>query len=402
MFTGKYPREVGAFDNKRLGESEETLPEKLSEAGFTTRAFSANPNISWPFGWDRGFDSFKGSWRLDPFQPGQNIFDWRSFIRRTGSRGLSKYPLALYECVTSDVDTIASLKFGLRLKLEDLGYRTHDDDGAKDAVSWIREMDVGEDEFLFVNLMEAHEPYLPPEGYRTVEYQSGDFFEATVGEPSFEPENVTSAYEDSVRYLSDVYKQMFDLLKSKYDLVVTVSDHGEMLGDDGVWGHVHGVYPPLTHIPMVLSGKMVDGGTDERVTSLLDLHATVLDVAGVDGFSRGESLLRDEEKANEESTVFIEDSGTSDERFQNLLDAGHRQSTLEPYRGSFEGIASGDRFDYETPHGIEGYPEDVAPDESASEEISQRSDEIPSAKEKETSEELTESARQQLRELGYI
>jgi choline-sulfatase len=64
-------------------------------------------------------------------------------------------------------------------------------------------------------------------------------------------------------------------------LVVYASDHGEMLGDHGRWTKAV-PYQPSTGIPMVVSGPGVRarGGSDALV-DLVDLHATVLDYAGV-------------------------------------------------------------------------------------------------------------------------
>jgi arylsulfatase len=49
-----------------------------------------------------------------------------------------------------------------------------------------------------------------------------------------------------------------------------------------MWNHVSGIYPELTHVPLVVSGDGLTGQTD-RVVSILDLYETVLDLAGVDG-----------------------------------------------------------------------------------------------------------------------
>jgi arylsulfatase len=52
-----------------------------------------------------------------------------------------------------------------------------------------------------------------------------------------------------------------------------------MLGEHGIWGHGYGLYPELTHVPLVVSGL---DGPDEReeTVGLLDVHRTVLELAG--------------------------------------------------------------------------------------------------------------------------
>jgi arylsulfatase len=102
------------------------------------------------------------------------------------------------------------------------------------------------------------------------------------------------AYDDAVDYLSDVYEEIFTSLRQTYDAVVTVVDHGELLGEHGHWNHVHGLYPELTRVPLVISGADVPSTNTEQVVSLLDVHRTVAELLGVadetDG--RGRSLLK--------------------------------------------------------------------------------------------------------------
>lgn len=66
-----------------------------------------------------------------------------------------------------------------------------------------------------------------------------------------------------------------------------------MLGEDGMWNHGYGLYPELTHVPLVISGDGIDTQTCEEVVSLLDVHRTVAALAGVEPSSRGQHLLND-------------------------------------------------------------------------------------------------------------
>jgi len=87
---------------------------------------------------------------------------------------------------------------------------------------------------------------------------------------------------------------MFDELYAEFDYVVTLSDHGEMLGEHGLWNHTYGLYPELTHVPLVVSGRDLDGTTATTV-SLLDVHRTLLDTLGIDSESCGQNVLNDRE-----------------------------------------------------------------------------------------------------------
>jgi len=95
---------------------------------------------------------------------------------------MSRYVEALYECFASENDTIKSLRLGIKLKARDLGieWLSGRDDGARKALEMIREMEFGDREFLFLNLMEAHSPYNAPSDYRTVEIDTQPSFQDTV------------------------------------------------------------------------------------------------------------------------------------------------------------------------------------------------------------------------------
>jgi arylsulfatase len=290
LFTGRYASEVAVHAKDTYLDCERTvLAEHLSDAGYTTRAFSANTNVSGHFGFDRGFDQFlspAGQRHLNA----DNLFDWRAFSRDSSRTGVSRYLDAVRRCVVGNCRTLPSLLAGIRMKLrsENDTYR-----GTAEATERFAEMAFDEDEFLFVNVMEVHEPYRAPESHRTVPEPDltnsvGDLSFGTVDEAQTQ-----AAYEDCARYLSDAYRDFFELITDHFDYVITLSDHGELLGEHGGWGHEHGLYPELTHVPLVISGNGLDGVCTDPV-SLLDVHRTVLDLAGVNASdSRGRSLLKE-------------------------------------------------------------------------------------------------------------
>jgi choline-sulfatase len=66
--------------------------------------------------------------------------------------------------------------------------------------------------------------------------------------------------------------------------IVMVSDHGEHLGEHGLWDHVPPSYLQVIHVPFLVRmppGWARTGVVDEPV-QLLDLMPTLLDLAGVD------------------------------------------------------------------------------------------------------------------------
>ncbi len=305
LFGGKYPSELGVHSqNQTLDCPEAVVPELLEEDGYMTRSFSCNINVSPAFDFDRGFRQFDGSWRLQNVTG--NTFDWEEFISRTDSSNIGRYFTGLRECMGDEYDTWKSLKRGALIKLRDLGFVTHPDEGAKEALEYVTKTDFGTEEFLFMNLMETHAPYTPPREYRTVtterpldEVTATNGFVSTVSEEGDPHSDVLlDAYNDCARYLSDIYKEIFDELRKSFDIIITVSDHGELFGEHGAWKHAYGLYPELTHVPLVVSGDEIPDQECNETVSLLDVHQTILTIAEIEAESEGNTLLEEERSTN--------------------------------------------------------------------------------------------------------
>lgn len=80
-----------------------------------------------------------------------------------------------------------------------------------------------------------------------------------------------------------------DRLEQEGDLentvVIYTSDHGEMLGDHGIWGKQIALDPSI-RIPLIVSGPVVAaaaaGAETDALVSLEDIAATVLEIAGLE------------------------------------------------------------------------------------------------------------------------
>lgn len=283
LLTGCYPSEIGVRAKAPTLDCEEpSLPEVLGAAGYTTRLFSANLNIYQWDGWDRGYDQFVGPPSL---ASRANTLDWRSFLNETDATGYERYLRAVWECFRSDVETLPSLREGIRMK------RSIGSPRAETILDRVRHTDFGDHEFLMINAMDTHVPYYPPKAYRPtdgpVRVHIDDSFADTVDDP----DTVRRAYDGAARYLSDTYRRIFTTLLEDFDYVVTLADHGEMLGEHGRWEHGYGLYPELTHVPLVISGAELGDESHDEVVSILDVHRTLLELANVEASSRGQDLL---------------------------------------------------------------------------------------------------------------
>ena len=74
--------------------------------------------------------------------------------------------------------------------------------------------------------------------------------------PESEATLVSDAYDDCISYLDSQIGKLMDELESrgllKNTLVVITSDHGEELGEHGLFGHGRSLYSQEVHVPLVI------------------------------------------------------------------------------------------------------------------------------------------------------
>ena len=283
LLTGRYPSEVGVHGKSRTFDcSQQSIAEVLNESGYTTRLWTANMQIHEWDGWERGFEQVRGPTDLHPLA--DESVDWRAYHQESRRDGFLKYLAATGHAFVSNNRTIPSLRYGLK-------FTQKEDDGAQDIRQRAIETEFDSEELLFINLMEAHAPHYPPDGYRTIHekinFKIGDAFAGDITEG----DRNRKAYDDSAAYLSDVYRDIFNLLIDEFDYVITLSDHGDMLGEHDMWNHGYGIYPELAHVPMVISGDGIEDRSVDHTVSLLDIPQTIAGITSVEFTDRGVDLL---------------------------------------------------------------------------------------------------------------
>ncbi|WP_276280664.1 sulfatase [Halorussus caseinilyticus] len=296
LFTGLYPSEVGVGARSRhLTTPRRTLAERLSSAGYDTAALSNNVHIDSFFDFDRGFETLhRGPALRDRPEDDRSEFDWEGlFSRLDGSR--FRPARAVWEILRSDAPTLPTLRTGVEMfRSPPVNRATNDVSWAFDAMDAVEDAD---DQFLFANLMACHYPYDPPEGYADCEPLHVRPHELALREePVSDEEHARQweCYRGAARYLDDELPRLLDAVD--WDLLFVVSDHGELFGEHGLRGHEYGVYEELVRVPAIAIGDAVPEGTTSAVTSLLDVHRTLLETAGVDvpDDVRGRNLFEDD------------------------------------------------------------------------------------------------------------
>ena len=164
--------------------------------------------------------------------------------------------------------------------------------------------------FAFLNLYDAHNPYIPPAGFdRRFGVRPRSVADMAILERWFildkkkltpgEIQSVLDAYDDGIAYLDEQLGRLFDDLdrlgRLANTLVIVTADHGEHLGEHRLYGHASSLYDAEIRVPLLilLPGEAHAGQSVAAQVSLRDLAATVADVTGLGGSPfPGRSLAR--------------------------------------------------------------------------------------------------------------
>ncbi|MBC7789976.1 MAG: sulfatase-like hydrolase/transferase [Anaerolineae bacterium] len=267
MFTGKFAHELSANWRVPLDDSTRTLSEILTERGYLTAGFAANTfYASYEHGLDRGFTHYE-DYRitlgqvLNSSSLGFLIFDGRAGF---GSNILRRM-LGNYQYLGRKKAPHVNANF--LDWLSGKGNRPY---------------------FAFLNYMDAHCPYIPDEEFR-IAFGATTPREGLSRGCSVERDSSYDLriYDASIAYLDHHVGLLFEELERRGELrntlVIITSDHGELLGEHGLFEHANSLYMPLLHVPLVMSfpGRLPAGGRRiaEGVT-LRSLPSTVLDLVG--------------------------------------------------------------------------------------------------------------------------
>lgn len=232
ILTGRYPPAHGVRENVGyvLGEDLPTLAELLAEAGYDTGGFVSSFVLDGRWGVGRGFDTY-----FDDFDAPADERANMGSVQRDGA------------------ETVAA------------------------AVAWLDERSGELPFFLWLHLYEPHDPYTPPEPYRS----------RYAGRP----------YDGEVAYADELVGRLVAALEERAFLAGTAlavtADHGEGLGDHGEAFHGFFVYDSTVHVPLVLRlpGDEGAGRVVAAPVSHVDLLPTFLELAavpappGIDGTS---------------------------------------------------------------------------------------------------------------------
>ncbi|OUJ19153.1 Arylsulfatase A family enzyme [Methanonatronarchaeum thermophilum] len=153
----------------------------------------------------------------------------------------------------------------------------------------------GRDFFCYINLVESHYPYNPPERYKKrhgVERDVGDLKSMPLeyGGRVFmdELDVLNRLYNAEIDFLDDLFGVVLNLFK-KYGvyedtLFVVFSDHGELIGEECKFGHHFSTNKHLINVPLIVKKPGVEGRVIEEVTEVRELHYMILNEVGANQY----------------------------------------------------------------------------------------------------------------------
>lgn len=271
ILTGLYPEQHHAETlHDRLRVDIPTLAEELKQAGYRTGAFSGSPFFTPRQGLDRGFMEFKDFW----FSP------LRVFTQ------------------AHDIGSILSLIGKAEWVSENTGHPSAIDVN-NSVIDWLDESQGQGPFFVTLNYFEVHEPNsLPPSwrrGHWTGQNPAADSVpDESRGSASQLTERIEGridGYDGAIAFDDDRVQKLITDLDRRHlmdnTLVIVTADHGEGLGEHGLFDHGTALYFPLIHVPLILywPGHIPAGLQVSRPVSTRDIAATIMQLlnnAGTD------------------------------------------------------------------------------------------------------------------------
>jgi arylsulfatase A-like enzyme len=280
IFTGLYPSWHGAYCQppdaafgRKIGPVP-TMAEVFAQSGYRTLGVAGNLYLRADFGLQRGFQQFHIP-RPVPVLVAESWYMLRHGMRR--AIGLFT-DTAQFDRLYSRGDAVNQEFFAM-----------------------LRDGKLAQPPFFaFLNYMDAHFPYLPPQPFdRLFPGKDGGLTQAGLaafqrlagphGEnlsPRYSRHSIAE-YDGGIAYMDAQIGQLVAWLKREnlYDntLIAVTADHGEAFGERGLFGHGNSLYANLLHVGlMVKYPHSAHTGVVDAPVSLIDILPTLAQSAGVE------------------------------------------------------------------------------------------------------------------------
>ncbi|MBZ9965069.1 choline-sulfatase [Mesorhizobium sp. BR1-1-2] len=307
FMSGQLPSRTGVYDNAaEFASSIPTFAHHLRAAGYYTclsgKMHFVGPDQLHGFEERLTTDIYPADfgWTPDYRKPGERIDWWYHNLGSVTGAGIAE--------TTNQMEYDDEVVFLAAQKLYQLS-REQDDEERR---PWC----------LTVSLSHPHDPYVarkqywdlyencqaldPETGFIAYDEQDTHSQRLYVASdyPSFQisPEQVRRSrrgYFANISYVDDKLGELLDVLKRTRMLddttILFCSDHGDMLGERGLWFKMS-FFEGSARVPLMVAGRGVAAGLIEAPVSNLDVTPTLCDLAGIDidavaPWTDGQSLL---------------------------------------------------------------------------------------------------------------
>ena len=304
FMTGQPPTITGVYDNAaEFASSMPTYAHHLRRAGYHTclsgKMHFVGPDQLHGFEERLTTDVYPGDfgWTPDYRKPGERIDWWYHNMGSVTGAGVAE--------ITNQLEYDDEVAYHATRKVYDLGRRL-------DARPWC----------LTVSFTHPHDPYVARRKYWDL-YADCEHLLPEVPDPGYDAQDPHSrrlldscdwrssdiaeedirrsrrAYFANISYIDDRIGEVMEALngtrQEEDTIVLFVSDHGDMLGERGLWYKMC-FYEGASRVPLMISAPQMPPGLNETPVSLIDVCPTLCDLAGMNmddvlPWTGGESLV---------------------------------------------------------------------------------------------------------------
>jgi arylsulfatase A-like enzyme len=196
---------------------------------------------------------------------------------------------------------------------------------------------------------------------RVIHAQTMDGIGRFLADPSWLNEKEVAVlrqwYRACVKYLDDELDRFLRYYQSELQndtILILTADHGEQLGEHGLWTHSHYLFDETMKVPLIMTGPGVPSG--ERCSdfaSLIDVFDTICDLCGLEqpSMTSGRSLFSSDKR----DAAFMEYGARDPDEFKH--NSGHGRylddAQLEQFCAGRKGIRTEDYLFVITSNGTE-------------------------------------------------
>ncbi|MBI3854604.1 MAG: sulfatase [Planctomycetes bacterium] len=159
------------------------------------------------------------------------------------------------------------------------------DDATVDrAIQWLGE-ESAKPFFLYLNLQNAHFPYVVPEGWPRKYGKKPDFRMVMGMYPHDRVGDVRNLYADALDFVDAQIGKVVGFLKERKlweeTIFIVIADHGEAFREHQFGGHGGKIFEEVMKVPIIFRGPGVEPGVDARPAELIDVPVSLCRLLGI-------------------------------------------------------------------------------------------------------------------------